>query len=481
MYTIKWCDWEDIINKAFVEYLENKDRYLILYGGRGSAKSDFTAKKLIYRCLTENYFRYLLIRNTYSSIKDSSYQTIKDIIYDLGLEDLFEFKLQPLEIHCKNGNSFLARGCDDTTRLKSIKDATGAWYEEDIPNESDFITITTSIRTQKADYLQEIFSINPEVEGHYEDHWFWQRFFKGKLDKTFRDKTTIQINQNTSVDLTYSVMHSDYTYNRWIPNEFIAFLENLKISNPYYYTIYCKGEWGNRQSGGLFYKLFNRAKSVESTISYNSNAALHISFDFNVNPYMSLTIWQIHGKVAMCIDEITTVSPDNTTMGICREFVRKYNSHASGLFIYGDPAGKHQDTRTEAGHNDYLIILQELQKFKPVLRVANVAPSIVTRGNFINTIFHNGFSDVNVLISDKCKVLINDLLFTKESSDGTKHKEKTKDKESGVSHEKYGHLSDTMDYFICEAFINEYRAYQFGSDPTISTFGKNSFNSRVKY
>lgn len=30
------------------------------------------------------------------SIKDSSYQTIMDIIYDLGLQDLFDFKIQPL-------------------------------------------------------------------------------------------------------------------------------------------------------------------------------------------------------------------------------------------------------------------------------------------------------------------------------------------------------------------------------------------------
>ena len=481
MYTVQWCDWEDIINKSFIPYVENKDRFLIFYGGRASSKSDFTAKKLIYRCLTEKYFRCILIRNTYAAIKDSSYQTLKDIIFDLGLQDLFEFKLQPLEIHCINGNSFLARGCDDTTKLKSIKDPSCAWYEEDIPNENDFITITTSIRTQKADYLQEIFSINPEVDGHYQDHWFWKKFFKDKLEKTFSDVTTIQIDSETKVDLTYSAMHSDYTHNKWIPNEFIAFLENLKLTNSYYYTIYCKGEWGNRQSGGLFYKLFDRAKTIDTTIAYNPDMALHISFDFNVNPYMSVTVWQIHGKVAFCIDETTTVNPNNTTIGICKEVTRKYNSHTSGMFIYGDPSGKHQDTRTEAGFNDYIIIMNELAKFKPVQRVASSAPSIVARGNFINTIFQNGFNDVNIIISDKCKLLVNDLLFTKESSDGTKHKEKTKDRESGVSYEKYGHLSDTMDYFICEAFINEYRNYQFGSDPTVSTFGKNNFNSKVRY
>src|SRR6202044_1610908 len=119
------------------------DRYLILYGGRGSSKSNFVAKKLIYRCLTEKYFRYILIRNTYNSIKESSYQTLVDIIVELGLKDLFEFKKNPLEIVCKNGNRFMARGCDDVTTLKSISDPCGCWWEEDIPSESDFITVTT--------------------------------------------------------------------------------------------------------------------------------------------------------------------------------------------------------------------------------------------------------------------------------------------------------------------------------------------------
>ncbi len=154
MIEVQWCEWTKIINYSFDEVRKKinqfKYRYIILYGGRGSSKSDFIAKYLIFRCITDKYFRFVLVRNTYNVIKDSQYQTIKDIIVDLGLTELFEFKLNPLEIHCTNGNRFLARGCDDTTKLKSIKDPSGAWYEEDIPSEGDFITITTSIRTGKA-------------------------------------------------------------------------------------------------------------------------------------------------------------------------------------------------------------------------------------------------------------------------------------------------------------------------------------------
>lgn len=478
-YTVNWCDWEDIINSKFIPLLENRDRYLIMYGGRGSSKSNFEAKKLIYRCLTENYFRHILVRNTYATIKDSSYQTIKDIIYELGLGNLFEFKLQPLEIHCINGNSFLARGCDDTQKLKSIKDPTGVWYEEDIPTEDDFITITTSVRTQRAEYLQETFTINPEVEGNYQDNWFWKRFFKGRDTLSYSDVTTIEIDKDTKVDLTYTVHHSTYKDNKWIPNEFIGFLMDLKRTNPYYWEVYCNGKWGNRILGGLFYKNFNVARNTFDW-EYNPNIPLHISFDFNVNPYMSCSIWQIVGKACYLIDELAMKNPYNTTKGVCNEFKRKYFAHRGGLFVYGDPSGKQQDTRSEKGHNDYKIIQNELDMFKPVLRVATMHPPVAMRGNFINEIFANNYADISINLFSESVYLKNDLLFGKEASDGTKLKEKVKG-EDGATYEKYFHIADSMDYMICEAFKGEFQQYQNGSGTAMRRPISQPINTKSKY
>jgi phage terminase large subunit len=477
---VEWCEWNKIINKAFEPLVDNTDRYLILYGGRGSSKSDFAAKKLIYRCLSEDYFRCVLIRNTYSTIKDSSYQTLKDIIFELGLESLFDFKLSPLEIVCKNGNKFIARGCDDVKKLKSIKDPSAVWYEEDIPSEQDFITITSGVRTSKADYLQEIFTINPEVEGNYQDHWFFKYFFeKHSTEKTFSDKSVINIGKGKQAEITYTCHHSTYYDNKYISNEFIAKLVELKAKNPYYYSIYCLGEWGNKQTSGLFYKLFSRAVNVSYDVKYNEDLALHLSFDFNVNPHMSASVWQIVNKQAICIDEIASPTPNNTTKGICKEFIRRYQSHRSGLFIYGDPSGKNADTRSEKGYNDYKIIENELQQFRPTLRVASKHPSVVMRGNFINTILCEGFNGVYIVISQKCVHLINDFLFLKEHQDGTKLKEKTQ--KDGISYEKHGHFSDGMDYFICEAFKSDFQLYQNGSKKPQRIFGGKEFNYKKNY
>jgi len=457
---VKWLPWPRLINKHFYPPLNNSDRYLILWGSRGSGKSDFVAKKLIYRCLTAKYFRYILIRNNYNSIKDSSYQTLKDIIEQYGLSDLFEFKLQPMEIICKNGNKFIARGCDDTTKLKSVKDPTGAWYEEDIPSEADFITITTSIRTQKADYLQEVFTINPEVEGNYEDNWFWQKFFKDRPEKNFSDKTVIKIG-NDEVNITYTSHHSTYKNNKWLPNEFKAFLEDLKNKNPYYYTIYTLGEWGNKETGGLFYKDFYRGKHLTDQ-KYRDYLPLHISFDFNVRPYMTLTVWQIQGKTAVQVDEILGKEPKNSTQGVCSMFCVKYRAHNQGIFVYGDPAGRHQDTRTEAGANDFDIISRELRKYHPSFRVTDLAPNVVGRGGFINAIFRDNEQGIQILFNKDLSYTVMDYAYLKEAMDGNKFKEKVKDA-SGVPCEKYGHISDANDYLITIVFRQEFNKYLTGN------------------
>jgi hypothetical protein len=385
----------------------------------------------------------------------------------MGLDSLFTFYKQPLRIVCKNGNEFLARGCDDTFRLKSIKDVTCAWYEEEIPSEEDFQTITTSIRTPRASFLQEIFSINPEVDGDYKEHWFYKKFYGDRLEKTFSDKLSERIK--------YTVHHSTYKDNRWLPPEFGEYLESLKNSknpiNRYYYTIYTLGEWGNKLTGGNFYKMFDRGNNVGEH-SYNPNLPIWLSFDFNVNPGMHALIIQNQGKEVRIVDEIKTESPRNNTAGLCREFIRRYSGHNAGLFITGDPSGRNEDTRTEAGHNDYKIIKNELAQFSPAVRVDTVHPPVVPRGNFINNVFESEYKGARIVIDSKCVGLINDLMNLKESPDGTKFKQKAKDKHTGVTSEKYGHYTDSLDYAVIQLLRKEFEEYLNGNRSVKVAMGK---------
>lgn len=473
MIKVQWPKkWRYIINDKFVPLTKIFDRYVILYGSRGSSKSDYIAKQLVYNCLTHKYFKCILYRKKYNTIQESSYENIKQTIITLGLEELFTFKVSPLAIICINGNRFIARGGDDAASLKSIKDPTCVWYEEDVPDEQDFATITLTIRSGKADRLQEYFSINPEIEGDFTDNWFWKRFFEGRHELSYRSVTSIEVEGRT-VDYGVTVHHSVYQDNRWLPDAVKAQIESYKETNTYLYSVYAKGLWTRKETGGNFYKLFQRAKNT-APAQYKRELPLHVSFDFNVNPYMTCTVWQLEGKKATQINEICLGTPQNRTENVCRELIRQYTGHDAGMFIYGDPAGKHEDTRTEKGYNDFVIIVRALAIFKPSLRVANSAPPVVMRGNFINAVFAHNQQGLEFVIGENCAKSISDYMYLKEAADGTKAKIKEKNPETGVSYEKYGHTSDANDYLLCYAFASEFTMYQKGGVSRPITVGSNN-------
>lgn len=224
------------------------------------------------------------------------------------------------------------------------------------------------------------------------------------------------------------------------------------------------------KSGGEFYKGFDRARHV-GQCKYNPELPLHISFDFNVNPYITLLISQIQDKAIYFINEICLKSPRNNTHKLCLEFIRQYQGHEAGLFIYGDPSGKQEDTRSERGYNDYTIIKNTLRQFKPHLRIESKHPAVVPRGNFINQVLERELQGIIILIDSRCKNLITDLSYLKEASDGTKHKER--ERKNGVSYEKYGHCADALDYLLTSAFKNEYIKYlRGGKEKRTWTLGK---------
>lgn len=213
------------------------------------------------------------------------------------------------------------------------------------------------------------------------------------------------------------------------------------------------------ETGGEAYKQFKIYRNLKD-FEYNPDLPIHISFDFNVNPGMHAVVFQIQEKICYQIAEIITRSPRNNTKGICNEFKRLYRGHNGGLFIYGDPSGRNASTREEIGHNDYSIILNELQGYHPQLRVPYAHPSVKMRLNFLNTIFESGFDGIEIWLRSTCPATVADFQLCKEDVAGNKLKEKARDLATGVNYEKYGHLSDAVDYMICEAFKAEYTKYQ---------------------
>lgn len=214
--------------------------------------------------------------------------------------------------------------------------------------------------------------------------------------------------------------------------------------------------------GGEYYSSFSRLKHVEQ-LRYDPSKPIHISFDQNTVPYNSASIWQIERRediwYCYCIDEIALENPRNSTEEVCEEFIRRYPVHKAGLFYYGDASGKNRSTMSKEFKHHYQIVEYKLRKYLSgsADRTAHRNPPVVKRRDFINKIFEEKLP-IRIIFDERCKYMIGDMLYCRQAPDGLKDKKIVTNKETGEKYQERGHLSDGMEYFITQAFINYFQA-----------------------
>ncbi len=213
-------------NPLFRPYLtDNTHRYLILYGGAGSGKSVFAVQRFLYRLLTQPLCNILVVRAVAATNRDSTYALFRQVISKWGLSELFSCKDSDLRISCANGNSVIFKGLDDTEKLKSITfpkgELTDIWIEEASEIlEEDFNQLDVRLRGKGA-HKQMVLTFNPVSVLH----WLKLRFFDRK-------------------DPRAVVLKSTYKDNQFLDEDYKRTLEGYKDTDPYYYSVYCLGEWG---------------------------------------------------------------------------------------------------------------------------------------------------------------------------------------------------------------------------------------------
>ena len=213
-------------NPLFRPYLtDNTHRYLILYGGAGSGKSVFAVQRFLYRLLTLPLCNILVVRAVAATNRDSTYALFRQVISRWGLSELFSCKDSDLRISCANGNSVIFKGLDDTEKLKSITfpkgELTDIWIEEASEVlEEDFNQLDVRLRGKGA-HKQMVLTFNPVSVLH----WLKLRFFDRQDPRAL-------------------VLKSTYKDNQFLDEDYKRTLEGYKDTDPYYYSVYCLGEWG---------------------------------------------------------------------------------------------------------------------------------------------------------------------------------------------------------------------------------------------
>lgn len=224
------------------------------------------------------------------------------------------------------------------------------------------------------------------------------------------------------------------------------------------------------KTGAEYYSAFNHDKHIKP-LRMKGGLPLHLSFDFNVNPYMPAILIEIIGtdhsedgrmKVKV-IDEFALEAPRNTIEDVCSQFRAEYGHLCnSGLFYYGDATGKNRvpvkETRTyfqvirKALHGIASNSSERVLSQNP--RHQAIGKQTLGRRDFMNACLKGAYG-FDLLIDPKCKNLIADLQFIKEDANGAKLKEKAEI--NGVKAEKYGHMSDALDAVLCYVFEKYWR------------------------
>lgn len=205
------------------------------------------------------------------------------------------------------------------------------------------------------------------------------------------------------------------------------------------------------KTGGEFYKCFDRSKHVGKLTElyphifgtgkkpYAPDRVIFISIDENAIPYFPMGIYQMDGLHLYKIDEICAVWPNNTDDYICAEFTRRYNSHTSGVSLYGDATSQKDDVKQQKGDDLYRRIINKLSKFHVRRMVAKSNPSVSGRGDFINTLLEKDFAGCSFMIDVDCVKTIADYNNTKEAADRTKDKKPVIDPVTKRSYQPWGH------------------------------------------
>lgn len=215
--------WKETNNPLFRDLLYCKSRYLVLKGGGGSGKSIFAGRKILERLVTEPNHRFLVCRKVAKTLRDSCYTQLVQQLREHYPAEKTEINKGDMRIRLPRTNGeIIFSGLDDVEKLKSIYNITGIWIEEASElTEDDFNQLDIRLRGETKYYKQIILSFNPISILH----WLKRRFFDIGVD-----------------DCT--ICESTYKDNQFLDAAQKGVLEGFKLTDEYYYQVYCLGNWG---------------------------------------------------------------------------------------------------------------------------------------------------------------------------------------------------------------------------------------------
>ena len=187
-----------IVPDKLLPIFDAKERYIVLYGGRGSAKSWTVADKFIIEGYQKRK-RFLCTREYQNTIRDSVHRLLSNKIEQYGLDSFY--KITDDTIIGKNGSDFIFKGLrKDPNGIKSMEDIDYAWVEE--AQTASRKSLEILIPTVRKPESQIVFTYNPtditdpvhadytlsnrpdvlKIECNYDDNPFFPQVLRDEME-----------------------------------------------------------------------------------------------------------------------------------------------------------------------------------------------------------------------------------------------------------------------------------------------------------
>lgn len=265
----------DIIAPSFYELhndiKNNKYTHYWLKGGRGSTKSSFISVEVILGIMKNPGTNAVAIRKVGLYLKDSVYEQLTWAIDILGVADLWQTKLSPLElVYLPTGQRILFRGADKPKKIKSTKARKGyiryIWYEEldEFLGMEEIRTINQTLMRGGSKF-DVFYSYNPPQS---QRNWVNEESLVDRDDRKVHHSTYLTVPQ------------------KWLGKQFIIEAEHLKKIKPTSYEHEYLGVVTG--TGGEIFENLDIRAITDDEVAVFDRIRRGIDFGYSIDPFVYL-------------------------------------------------------------------------------------------------------------------------------------------------------------------------------------------------
>jgi phage terminase large subunit len=243
--------------RVFLENLASDKKINVNIGGGGSSKSHSIIQLLLYKLLTEDRKKILVVRKTMPSMRTSVILPFHEIMDEFKVTN--RIREDKVGMNLFYNNSFIHfNGLDDPEKIKS-SNWNYMWFEEATEIAlQDFMTVKLYLRAKPTDgKMNQIYlSFNPIDEFHW---------IKEKLIEAEGFKNDVK------------VIHSTYKDNPFLPEDSVKQYKELINQDINFYRVYALGEWGRLEN--LIYRNWTTEDMMPRGKDYTTLYGLDFGFN----------------------------------------------------------------------------------------------------------------------------------------------------------------------------------------------------------